>query len=41
MRIKEIDDERGISGLDVHWSKSIPIGRVVMKTKWANINTNG
>jgi hypothetical protein len=41
MRMKEIDDERGISELDMHWSKNIPIGHVVMRTKWGNVNTNG
>jgi hypothetical protein len=41
MRMKEIDDERRISGLDMHWSQNISIGRVVMRTKWGNVNTNG
>jgi hypothetical protein len=31
MRIKEIDDERGMSGLDEHWSRRIPIDCVMMK----------
>jgi hypothetical protein len=38
--IKAINDERGISRLDVHWSRNIPIRRVMMRVKWGNVNTN-